>query len=160
MSRLKIVVIGGGPSGLCAAKHALDYKYSVTLYEQTSQIGGTWVYTDRTGTDENGLPIHTSMYKGLMCVNQFDSIGLSNLTFFIFCISRTNSPIETMGFPEYPFPKHGKSFVTHDEVLAFFQSYAREFKLSEVIKLRHQVIRVRPVEDTRWEVLFIRISIA
>lgn len=66
MSQLKIAVIGAGPSGLCAAKHALDYKCSVTVYEQTTQIGGTWVYTDRTGTDEYGLPIHTSMYKGLM----------------------------------------------------------------------------------------------
>lgn len=68
MSQLKIAIVGGGPSGLCAAKHGLDYDYSVTVYEQTAQIGGTWVYTDRTGSDENGLPIHTSMYKGLMYV--------------------------------------------------------------------------------------------
>lgn len=74
MNRLKIGVIGGGPSGLCAAKNALDYNYTVVVYEQTQKIGGTWVYTDRTGRDENGLPIHTSMYKGLMYVIKFDSI--------------------------------------------------------------------------------------
>lgn len=58
-----------------------------------------------------------------------------------------------MGYPEYAFPKKGQSFVSHDEVLAFFESYAREFKLRDVIRLCHQVIRVRPVEETRWEVL-------
>lgn len=60
-----------------------------------------------------------------------------------------------MGFPEYPFPKHEQSFVPHGELLAFFESYAREFKLNEVIKLGHQVLRVRPVEGTRWEVHFL-----
>lgn len=76
MSKFKIAIIGGGPSGLCAAKNSLDYKYSVTLYEQTTQIGGTWVYTDRTGTEENGLPIHSCVYKNLMYVFLivFDSI--------------------------------------------------------------------------------------
>lgn len=76
MSKFEIAIIGGGPSGLCAAKHALEYEYGVTLYEQTTRIGGTWVYTDRTGTEENGLPIHSCMYKNLMYVFHilFDSI--------------------------------------------------------------------------------------
>lgn len=58
-----------------------------------------------------------------------------------------------MGFPDYPFPNHGKSFVTHDEVLSFFEIYARKFQLDRVIKLSHQVIRVCPVQETRWEVI-------
>lgn len=64
-SEKKIAVIGAGITGLCAAKHAIAHGYDVTVYEQTSAIGGTWVYTDRAGTDEYGLPIHTSMYKNL-----------------------------------------------------------------------------------------------
>lgn len=62
---LKIAIIGAGPSGLCSAKHALDYGYEVTVYEQNSAVGGTWVYTDKTGNDEFGIPIHSSMYQGL-----------------------------------------------------------------------------------------------
>lgn len=62
----RVVVIGAGASGLCAAKHALAHGYDVTVYEQSNQVGGTWVYTDRIGTDEHGLPIHTSMYKDLV----------------------------------------------------------------------------------------------
>lgn len=59
-------IIGAGPSGLCAAKHALAHGYNVTVYEQANQVGGTWIYTDRTGTDDYGLPIATSMYKNLV----------------------------------------------------------------------------------------------
>lgn len=65
MSRRKVVVIGAGVAGLCAAKHAKQNGFDVTVYEQTGQIGGIWVYTDKIGDDEYGLKIHTSMYQGL-----------------------------------------------------------------------------------------------
>lgn len=65
MTKLKIVVIGAGLSGLCSAKYAIQAGHSVTVYEQTSSVGGTWIYTEETGTDEYGLDIHTSMYHGL-----------------------------------------------------------------------------------------------
>lgn len=68
MNKLKVGVIGAGPSGLCACRHALAYNCEVTVFEQTSKLGGTWVYTDQVGNDEYGLPIHTSMYNGLKCV--------------------------------------------------------------------------------------------
>lgn len=71
MSKMKVAIIGAGLSGLCAAKHALDNKCEVSVFERTTRIGGTWVYTDQIGTDEFGLPIHTSMYKGLTFVNLF-----------------------------------------------------------------------------------------
>lgn len=57
-----------------------------------------------------------------------------------------------MGFPDFPFPNKGRSFVTNEEVLAFFESYAKQFNLRDVIKFRHCVIRVRPIEENRWEV--------
>lgn len=62
----RIVVVGAGPSGLCAAKHSISNGYDVVVYEQTAQLGGTWVYTDRVGHDDHGLPIHSSMYQNMM----------------------------------------------------------------------------------------------
>lgn len=62
----KIAVIGAGASGICAAKHSIQHGYDVTVYEQTSNIGGLWVYTDETKTDKHGLPIHSSIYQDLM----------------------------------------------------------------------------------------------
>lgn len=64
-TKLNIVVIGAGFSGLGAAKYAIQSGHSVTVYEQTTSLGGTWIYTDATGTDEYGIDIHTSMYSGL-----------------------------------------------------------------------------------------------
>lgn len=62
---IKIAIIGAGPSGLCCAKHALDHGHDVTVYEMNSKVGGTWVYTDRVGSDEIGVTVHSSMYQGL-----------------------------------------------------------------------------------------------
>lgn len=60
-----IAVIGAGTAGLCAGKTALQHGCDVTVFELSKQVGGTWVYSDKTGKDEYGLDIHTSMYQGL-----------------------------------------------------------------------------------------------
>lgn len=65
---MKVAIIGAGASGLCAAKYCLVNKFATTIYEQTNQIGGTWVYTEQTGKDSNGLNIHTSAYQSLRFV--------------------------------------------------------------------------------------------
>ena len=58
-------VIGGGAAGLAAARHAAARGCAVKVWEQTASIGGTWVYTPHTGSDQHGLPIHSSMYQQL-----------------------------------------------------------------------------------------------
>ena len=60
-----VAVIGAGMGGLCSARHASANGMEVTVFEQTSDVGGTWVYTEATGRDEYDLNIHTSMYHGL-----------------------------------------------------------------------------------------------
>lgn len=65
MPLLKGAVIGAGPSGLCTARHAVQKGFEVTVYERNEDIGGQWLYTDKTGKDEYGLNIHTAMYKNL-----------------------------------------------------------------------------------------------
>ena len=65
--KVRVCVIGGGAAGLCALRHLtsdLNY-FEPEAFEQTGDTGGTWVYIDKTGLDENGLPIHTSMYRDL-----------------------------------------------------------------------------------------------
>ena len=65
----KVAVIGAGAAGLCCARHLSRYRpelFSFSVFERASQIGGTWLYGDRTDSDEYGLPVHSSMYKDLM----------------------------------------------------------------------------------------------
>lgn len=66
-SKKRVCVIGSGAAGLCALRHlSSDLNYFVPeAFEQTGEIGGTWIYTEKIGVDENDLPIHTSMYRDL-----------------------------------------------------------------------------------------------
>ena len=66
-SLFRVAVIGAGVSGLCAARHCSKFpnQISVTVYEQGVTIGGTWICTPNTETDDVGLPVHSSMYENL-----------------------------------------------------------------------------------------------
>lgn len=60
-------VIGAGPAGLCMTRHLSDSLdlFDITVFEKELDVGGTWVYSKKTGYDENGYPIHSSMFKNL-----------------------------------------------------------------------------------------------
>ncbi|XP_031630062.1 flavin-containing monooxygenase FMO GS-OX5-like isoform X2 [Contarinia nasturtii] len=64
----------------------------------------------------------------------------------------TNIPVECMGYLEFPF-KSPLSFLAHEEVLAFYQSYANHYNLERVVKFQNHVVNVKPVQSNRWEVL-------
>lgn len=128
---MKLCVIGAGAAGLCAARNGIKFGCEVTVFEQTDQIGGTWVYTDEVGKDKNGLNIHTSMYQGL----------------------HTNLPKEIMGFPDFPIPPQEKSYISSSDFLEFLHLYAKEFDIVKLVKFEHHVVKVLPLNDDSWEVI-------
>ncbi|XP_014275823.2 uncharacterized protein [Halyomorpha halys] len=135
MKKQRVCVIGCGAAGLAAARHlsASPELFEVVVYEQTSQIGGTWVYTDKVGQDEYGLPIHTSMYKSL----------------------RTNLPKEIMGYPDFPIPDvpEDRSYLKASEILGFLNEYAKRFGILQHVKFLHHVKLVEPIGNgTQWKV--------
>ncbi|XP_011875757.1 PREDICTED: flavin-containing monooxygenase FMO GS-OX-like 2 [Vollenhovia emeryi] len=121
--KIKVCVIGAGAAGLCAVRHlAGNTIFEVTAYEQTNDIGGTWVYNEQVGLDENGLPIHSSMYQNL----------------------RTNLPAKIMNFPDY-ITMEGRqpSCVSHQEVLNYLKDYAQHFDAQQHIRFNTKVEDVR-----------------
>ena len=67
MPQLRVCVIGAGAAGLTAARHLtseLDV-FDVRVFEKASRVGGTWVYSENTGIDERGIPVHSSLYRNL-----------------------------------------------------------------------------------------------
>lgn len=58
-----------------------------------------------------------------------------------------------MEFPDHPFPNGIESYPSSQVVLNFIHSYVTHFGLRDHIKLNHLVIRCRPIEDDRWEVI-------
>ena len=67
MSKLRIAIIGAGPSGLSqllAFKETeQEQKVELVCFERQSDWGGLWLYISETGIDAHGEPIHSSMYR-------------------------------------------------------------------------------------------------
>lgn len=60
---------------------------------------------------------------------------------------------DIMGFPDLPIPDtRPESYIPAKDILDYLNNYANEFSLKEHIKFQHYVVRVRPFEDTKWEV--------
>lgn len=94
----RVAIIGAGPSGLAqlrafqsAAQKGAEIP-EVVCFEKQSDWGGLWNYTWRTGVDENGEPVHCSMYRYLW----------------------TNGPKEGLEFADYSFEEHfGKQIASY-----------------------------------------------
>ncbi|XP_063978277.1 uncharacterized protein LOC135163062 [Diachasmimorpha longicaudata] len=124
-SKTRVAIVGGGVAGLVVARHisSRPQEFDLTLFEQTDGVGGTWVYTDATELDKNGLEVHSSMYKNL----------------------RTNLPKEIMQIPDFPFQeKNGPSFVHHSVIRQYLEDYTQHFNLYPYIKFNNLVTRVEP----------------
>ena len=87
---VRVAVIGAGPSGL-AQLHAFEQARKqgadipeIVCFEKQSDWGGLWNYTWRTGVDEQGGPVHGSMYRYLW----------------------SNGPKEVLEFADYTFEEH------------------------------------------------------
>ncbi|WP_413203915.1 NAD(P)-binding domain-containing protein [Rhodospirillum sp. A1_3_36] len=94
----RVAIIGAGPSGLAqlrafqsAAQKGAEIP-EIVCFEKQSNWGGLWNYTWRTGVDENGEPVHCSMYRYLW----------------------TNGPKEGLEFADYSFEEHfGKQIASY-----------------------------------------------
>lgn len=127
----KVCVIGAGPSGLCAIKHSIASNFEVVSFDKQNAIGGLWNYTDEIGSE-----VHSSMYKSLMIT----------------------IPKEIMHFPGFPYPYEDHSFIPSAKFLNYLNLYADHFNLRRHIKLGHEVVRVRPLPDEKWEVIVRKIE--
>ncbi len=94
----RVAILGAGPSGLAqlrafqsAQEKGADIP-ELVCYEKQNDWGGQWNYTWRTGLDENGEPVHSSMYRYLW----------------------SNGPKECLEFADYTFEEHfGKQIASY-----------------------------------------------
>ncbi|KAL6642720.1 hypothetical protein ACP70R_020901 [Stipagrostis hirtigluma subsp. patula] len=139
-----VAVVGAGAAGLVAARELLREGHAVTVFEKSARVGGTWAYDPRADADPLGSDpsapgaVHGSLYASL----------------------RTNLPREVMGFSDFPlagrvFAGDPRTFPGHQEVLAFLDAFADESGIASRVRLRAEVLRVRPLgrdPGERWEV--------
>ncbi|KAM4547274.1 uncharacterized protein V3H82_020915 isoform 1-T2 [Fundulus diaphanus] len=125
----RVAVVGAGAAGLCAARHILSRPGTFTppvVFELSGNVGGTWCYEEQVGTYPNGRPVLSSMYRDL----------------------RTNLPKEVMMFPDFPFDPQLSSFLPHQEVQRYLESYCQHFQVRPHIRFNTAVESVTPVSTT------------
>lgn len=95
---MRVAIIGAGPSGLAQLRafQSMQEKGAdipdLVCFEKQNDWGGLWNYTWRTGLDENGEPVHCSMYRYLW----------------------SNGPKECLEFADYSFDEHfGKPIASY-----------------------------------------------
>jgi len=121
----RVIIIGGGWSGLYALKSYLDEApelFDVTLYEKTNSVGGVWVYRE----DVPG--------------------GCFRNT----CTTASKAYLHASDFP---FPDDTPHFPRHDQVLKYLNDYADQFKLRPYIHTQVCIKKVRKQKDGRWRVV-------
>ncbi|KAL4715984.1 hypothetical protein ACJJTC_013284 [Scirpophaga incertulas] len=110
----RVCIVGAGYSGLGAARYLKDYGVdNFKIFEATKHIGGTWRFDPHVGTDEDGMPLFTSMYENL----------------------RLNTPKLTMEYVGYPFPEGSQSFPTGVCFHKYLKRFAKDFDLIKHIQV-------------------------
>ena len=132
----RVAVIGAGPSGLAQLRAFQSAQAKgaeipeVVCFERQADWGGLWNYTWRTGTDEYGEPVHSSMYRYLW----------------------SNGPKECLEFADYTFEEHfGKPIASYPprEVLwDYIKGRVEKAGLRDWIRFRTPVRMVTYSEDS------------
>src|SRR5258706_4737906 len=122
INSLPVCVIGAGSSGIATAKALKERNVAFECFEIGSDIGGMWRYEN-----DNGL---SSAYRSLHIDTSRDNLGYS----------------------DFPIPRHYPDFMSHFEVIRYFESYVAHFKLRPHIKFNSEVKNVDREADSAWPV--------
>ena len=123
MDNIKVCVIGAGCSGITAIKNLVQAGIkNITCFEQNDQIGGNWVYT----AEES----HSSVCETTHII----------------------SSKKLSGYLDFPMPDHYPDYPSHQQVLAYFQEYCKEFDLEKYIQFNSTVKHVFKGKNNSWSV--------
>ncbi len=121
--KARVCVIGAGPSGITAIKHLLQAGLrDIVCYERGGQVGGNWVYTPDEG--------HSSVYETTHIIS-----------------SRRYSQ-----YHDFPMPDDYPDYPSHQQLLRYFQDYARHFGVEPFIRFNTEVRHAALLPDERWRV--------
>jgi len=130
MATETVAVIGAGAAGLVTARELDRAGFDVTVFEQSGQPGGVWVYSPDTEDDQPGAPpVFSSLYDSL----------------------RTNLPRDLMPYTDYTFDSAGGGgdgwprYPHHTAVLAYLRNFAADFGIARrVEQTSGEVFKVNP----------------
>lgn len=120
----RVCVIGAGPSGITAAKNLLQVGIrNLVIYERGDQVGGNWVFSPRLS--------HSSVFETTHII----------------------SSKKMSQYQDFPMPDHYPDYPSHRQILAYFQSYAEYFGVTDYIRFNTEVSHVEENPDHTWRVI-------
>ena len=138
VSSKKVCVIGAGVSGLASARELLREGHDVTVMEQSSGVGGQWLYDPRTAG------AHSSMYFSVRLISPRELTCFSDFPFF----------------PSNDGTGDARRYPGHAAFLRYIRDFCDAFGLMDVVRLNTKVLHVglaapRAADDggvKRWTV--------
>uniref|UniRef100_A0A1I7SRM3 Flavin-containing monooxygenase n=1 Tax=Bursaphelenchus xylophilus TaxID=6326 RepID=A0A1I7SRM3_BURXY len=113
MAKEKVAIIGAGPSGLTAARQALEAGFEPVVLERRNRFGGRWSFTE-------------------------DKKYITHLP-----STRTKYSKISSSFSDFPISDHFPQFLSQPEVLEYLENYVEKFDLKKFIKLETNVVGIR-----------------
>ncbi len=107
-----VAVIGAGSSGIAGAKCAIDEGVEPTVFEQSGEVGGNWVYQPQES--------HSSCYRSLYI----------------------NTSREIMAYSDFPMSESLPDYPHHTHIVRYFDDYVDHFRFRDRIRFRTRVTRV------------------
>ena len=120
----RVAVIGGGLSGISAARHLLGEGIEPIIFEKRDRLGGLWIYSDD--------PNNGKMYASLCC----------------------NSNRQSMVFPDLDMPEDWPDYPRHSQILEYLTTYVKQHNLESHTAFRSSVVDITETPEGRWEVTY------
>lgn len=117
-----VCIIGGGSSGITAAKILHQRGVPFDCFEKGSGIGGLWRYNNDSES--------SSAYRTL----------------------HINTSRDTMAYSDFPMPQEYPPFPHHSLILKYFESYVDHFGFRDKLTFNTGVEHVRPLPQGGYEV--------
>ena len=113
---MRVAVIGAGACGLPTIKACVEEGHEVVCFECRDSVGGLWNYSE--GEIKDGLAT-------------------------VFHSTVTNLCKESMCYSDFLVPREFPLWLPHTKMLTYYQAYAEHFRLSDHIRFKTEVTRVK-----------------
>ena len=108
-TKLPVAIIGAGSSGITTGKALGQRGLPFEILEKGSQLGGMWRYENDSGT--------SSAYRSL----------------------HIDTSSKALAYPDFPVPAGPPDYLSHRQVVAYLEAYARHFGVTDRIRFGHVV---------------------
>ncbi|KAF9568479.1 FAD/NAD(P)-binding domain-containing protein [Agrocybe pediades] len=132
-----VAIVGAGSAGLAMLKTLLDLEqfthggWKAVLFDERESVGGIWL-PDQNDVSPPAIP-QTPLYPRL----------------------RTNTPVPSMTYPEFPFPPGTPLYPSHEHIETYHLRYAKRYNLLDSVRFKHRIHKATwqgSPDEGQWDI--------